>query len=242
MASHTPYPVGRRIASLIPPARIVPSLAFACAFVTHAALLGGCRFPEAVRQQAWGLFRGLSGASRGQFCGLLEACWGFLWASSGPLGASWGHLGGLLGASWGLLGASWAVLGRFCAVWPLRGPSWGPLAAALGPSWGPLGPSWGPPGPSWGPLWAILGPSWAVLGPSWGPLGPSWRLLGPSWAPESRKRQNAKNVTKPKENQCVWALEVLLRAPLGVSWAFLGQFWRLLGPSWAPESRKRRER
>ena len=27
-ASHTPYPVGRRIASLIPPARIVPSLAF----------------------------------------------------------------------------------------------------------------------------------------------------------------------------------------------------------------------
>ena len=65
-ASHTPYPVGRRIASLIPPARIVPSLAFACAFVTHAALLGGRRFLEAVRKQAWGLFRELSGASGGQ--------------------------------------------------------------------------------------------------------------------------------------------------------------------------------
>ena len=41
------------IASLIPPARIAPSLAFACAFVAHAALLGGGLFLEALRQQAW---------------------------------------------------------------------------------------------------------------------------------------------------------------------------------------------
>ena len=51
--SHTPYPVGQRIASLIRQTRIVPPLAFACAFVAHVALLGGGLFPEALRQQAW---------------------------------------------------------------------------------------------------------------------------------------------------------------------------------------------
>ena len=38
--SHTPYPVGRRIASLIPPAHAASSLPFARGLVVNAALLG----------------------------------------------------------------------------------------------------------------------------------------------------------------------------------------------------------
>ena len=82
--SHTPYPVGRRIASLIPPARLVASLALACARVD---ILGA----------SWGLL----GTSGGGLGGLLGASWG---PPGGLLGASWGSVG----ASWGPLGASGA--------------------------------------------------------------------------------------------------------------------------------------
>ena len=70
--SDTPFPVGRRIASLIPPAHIVASLALAC-------VLGG---------GIWGASWGRLGASWGPPEGLLGASWGLLGASCGLLGAS----------------------------------------------------------------------------------------------------------------------------------------------------------
>ena len=45
-ASHTPYPVGRRIASLIPPAHLVSLLPFARVLARIWKLLGRGSFPE----------------------------------------------------------------------------------------------------------------------------------------------------------------------------------------------------
>ena len=133
------------IASLIPPARIVPSLAFGL-LGPLGGLLGG----------SGGALGGLLGASWGPLGGLLGASWGLLGASWGHLGASRGHLGACLGRR---LEMSVQVP----PLGPILGPSWGPL----GRSWGFLGPSWGSLGPCLSRLGGLSGRLGAILGASW---------------------------------------------------------------------------
>ena len=79
------------------------------------------------------------------------------------------------------------------------------------------------------PCWAILGLSPGLWGPSWGRFGSPLDGLGAS---ERRRREVAKNIEKPNENQRFW----LLGAPLG---GLLGRLrglrelsWGVFGPSW----------
>ena len=154
------------IASPIPPAHIVPSLAF-------------------------GPFGGLLGASSGPLGGLLGFCWSLFGASwrslvgfGGPLGASWaprgaegsiclfrflvwasslgcpgailGRVGGLLGRLGGLLGRLGAIRGAYRGLLDvcldIVGGLSGVLGASFEASWGRLGASFRASSEaSWGP-------------------------------------------------------------------------------------------
>ena len=98
------------------------------------------------------------------------------------------------------------------------------------------------------PFWANLGSVWAILGQSWVSLEPFWSHLGassghprailkPSWAAKGQGRRG-----KQREEQRLANSAKIARRP-GESTvfhvlgrhveAFLGQFWGILGSSWA---------
>ena len=98
------------------------------------------------------------------------------------------------------------------------------------------------------PFWANLGSVWAILGQSWVSLEPFWSHLGassghprailkPSWAAKGQGRRG-----KQREEQRL-ANSAKIARRLGESTvfhvlgrhveAFLGQFWGILGSSWA---------
>ena len=98
------------------------------------------------------------------------------------------------------------------------------------------------------PFWANLGSVWAILGQSWVSLEPFWSHLGassghprailkPSWAAKGQGRRG-----KQREEQRL-ANSTKIARRLGESTvfhvqgrhveAFLGQFWGILGSSWA---------
>ena len=98
------------------------------------------------------------------------------------------------------------------------------------------------------PFWANLGSVWAILGQSWVSLEPFWSHLGassghprailkPSWATKGQERRGKQTEEQRLANSAKIARRLGESTIFHVQGrhveAFLGQFWGILGSSWA---------
>ena len=90
-------------------------------------------------------------------------------------------------------------------------------------------------------VWTLLGPFWDFLGPSWGHLGADSShpeaILGPILAVKEQGRigKNRQEQRRPNSAKMARRLgeSTIFDVPRSPVEAFLGQFWSILGSSWA---------